>query len=129
MAPVAGRVGWLLGHGGHHPQPLVVVVDQEAARPLAVLQAGQAFGLEAAPPLRDGVLVHAHHGGDLAVGEAVGGQQHDPGAFGGPLRGGVGPNPALQLTAFGVGDRQGWHGRHATAPHAASQRHPSYARN
>src|SRR5215213_5675273 len=66
-------------------QKLVVVVDQGAARPLAVLEAGQAFGLEAAAPLRHGVLVHAHHGGDLAVGEAVGGQQHDPGAFGGPL--------------------------------------------
>jgi hypothetical protein len=35
----------------------------------------------------------------------------------------------LQLGAFGIGDRQGRHGRHAAAPHAASQRNPSYARN
>jgi hypothetical protein len=74
IAPVAGRVGGLLGHRGDDPQPLVVVVDQGAARPLAVGEADQAFGLEAAPPLRHGVLVHAHHGGDLAVGDAVGGQ-------------------------------------------------------
>jgi hypothetical protein len=112
----------LPGHGGDEPQPLVVVVDQGAARPLAVLEAGQAFGLEAAAPLRHGVLVHAHHGGDLAVGEAVGGQQHDPGAFGGPLGGGVSTDPTLQLGAFGIGDRQGRHGRHAAAPHAASLR-------
>jgi hypothetical protein len=129
MAPVAGRVGGLLGHGGDDPQPLVVVVDQGAARPLAVIQASQAFGLEAAPPLGHGVLVHAHHGGDLAVGEAVGGQQHDLGAFGGPLGGGVGADPALQLGAFGVGDRKGWHGRHAAAPQAVSLRSPPYANN
>jgi hypothetical protein len=129
MAPVAGRIRWLLGHGGDQPQPLVVVVDQGAARPLAVLKASQPLGLEAAPPLGDGVLVHAHHGGDLAVGEAVGGQQHDPGTFGGPLRGGVGTDPALQFGAFLLGDGQGRHGRHAAAPHAASLRNPSYDRN
>jgi hypothetical protein len=129
MAPVAGRVGRLLGHRGDDPQPLVVVVDQGAARPLAVGEAGQAFGLETAPPLGDGVLVHTHHGGDLAVGEAVGGQQHDPGALGGPLWGGVGTNPALQLGAFLLGDGQGRHGRHAAAPHAASLRNPPYVSN
>jgi hypothetical protein len=129
MAPVAGRVGRLLGHGGHDPQPLVVVVDQGAARPLAVGEASQAFGRKAAPPLRHGVLVHAHHGGDLAVGRAIGGQQHDPGAFSGPLWGGVGADPALQLGPFGVGDRKGWHGRHAAAPHAVSLRSPPYVNN
>jgi hypothetical protein len=36
-------------------------------------------------PVRDGVVVHAHDRGDLAVGQAVGGQQHDLGSFGGPL--------------------------------------------
>ena len=85
MAPVAGRIGRLLGHRGHDPQPLVVVIDQRAAWPLAVLEAGQAFGLEAAPPLGHGVLVHAHDRGDLAVGDAIGGQQHDPGPLGGTL--------------------------------------------
>jgi hypothetical protein len=35
----------------------------------------------------------------------------------------------LQLGAFGVGDRKGWHGRHAAAPHAVSQRNSSYANN
>jgi hypothetical protein len=79
----------LPGHLSDDPQPLVVVVDQGAARPPAVLEAGQAFGLEAAAPLRHGVLVHAHDGSDLAVGHAVGGQQHDPGALGGTLWGGV----------------------------------------
>ena len=129
MAPVAGRVGGLLGHGGHDPQPLVVVIDQRAARPLAVGEAGQAFGLKAAPPLRHGVLVHGDHRGDLAVGDPIGGQQHDPGAFGGPLGGGVGADPALQLGAFGVGDRKGWHVRHAAAPHAVSLRSPPYVNN
>jgi hypothetical protein len=62
MAPVAGRVGWLLGHGGHDPQPLVMVVDQGTARPLAILEASQALGRKAAPPVGDGVLVDAHHG-------------------------------------------------------------------
>jgi hypothetical protein len=129
VAPVAGRIGRLLGHGGHDPQPLVVVVDQGAARAVAVLEAGQAFGLEAAAPLRDGVLVHAHQASDLAVGEAVGGQQHDPGALGGPLLGGVGADPALQLGAFGVGECKWWHGRHVAAPQAASLRSPPYVRN
>jgi hypothetical protein len=55
-------MGRLLGQGGHDPQPLIVARDQPAARPLAVLQAGQAFGLEAAAPLGDSVLVVAHHG-------------------------------------------------------------------
>jgi hypothetical protein len=105
MAPVAGRVGWLLGHGGHDPQSLVVVVDQGPARPLAVLQAGQSFGLEAAPPPRDGVLVHAHHGDDLTVGT--------PSAASSTIRArsaarcGVGTDPAVQLGAFGIGDRSG----------------------
>jgi hypothetical protein len=126
---VAGRIGGLLGHGGHDPQSLVVAVDQGASRALAVLEAGQAFSLEAASPLRHGVLVHAHHGGDLAVGEAVGGQQHDPGPFGRPLRGGVGANPTLQLDTYLIGDRQGRHGRHTAAPQAASRRNPPYARN
>jgi hypothetical protein len=112
VAPVAGRVGWLLGHGGHDPQPLVVAVDQRAARPWAVLQAGQALSLETTPPVAHGVLVHAHHGGDLAVGEAVGGQQHDPGPLGGPLRGCVGTDPAMQLGAFLLGDHQRRDGRH-----------------
>jgi hypothetical protein len=35
----------------------------------------------------------------------------------------------LQLGALGVGDRQGWHGRHAAAPHAGSLRNPSYVNN
>jgi hypothetical protein len=35
----------------------------------------------------------------------------------------------LQLGAFLVGDRKGWHGRHATAPHAVSLRNPSYVNN
>jgi hypothetical protein len=129
MAPVAGRIGRLLGHGGHDPQPLIVVIDQRAARPLAVLKAGQAFGLKAAAPLGHGVLVHAHQGGDLAVGEAVGGQQHDPGPLGGPLWGGVGADPALQLGAFLLGDHKGWHGRHPAAPQAASLRSPPYVGN
>jgi hypothetical protein len=129
MAPVAGRIGGLLGNGGDDPQPLVVVVDQGAARPLAVLEAGQAFGLEAAAPLRHGVLVHAHHGGDLAVGDPVSGQQHHPGSLGRSLRGGMGTDPALQLGALAVGDRKEWHGRHGAAPHAASLRNPSYVRN
>jgi hypothetical protein len=111
---VAGRIRRLLGHGGDDPQPLIVVIDQRAARPLAVLQAGQAFGLEAAAPLGDGVLVHAHYGGDLAVGEAVGGQQHDPSALGGPLGAGVGTDPALQLGAFLLGDRQRRDSRHGS---------------
>ena len=100
-----------------------------AGRRGAVLEAGQAFGLEAAAPLRHGVLVHAHHGGDLAVGHAVGGQQHDPGPLGGTLGGGVGTDPALQLGPFGIGDPKRWHGRHAAAPHAASLRNPPYVRD
>jgi len=120
--------GGLLGHGGQDPQSLVVVVDQGAARPRAVLQAGQALGLEPMPPVANGVLVHADDRGDLAVGDAVGGQQHDPGAFGGPLGGGVGADPALQLGAFGVGDGQGRHGRHAAAPRRGDEP-PSYANN
>jgi hypothetical protein len=47
-----------------------VVIDQRAARPLAVLKAGQAFGRKAAAPLGHGVLVQAHDAGDLAVGGA-----------------------------------------------------------
>jgi hypothetical protein len=35
----------------------------------------------------------------------------------------------LQLGAFLVGDRKGWHGRHAAAPHAASLRSTPYVRN
>jgi hypothetical protein len=116
VAPVAGRVGRLLGDGGHDPQPLVVAVDQRAARPWAVLQAGQALSLEATPPVANGVLVHADHRGDLAVGHAIGGQQHHPGPLGGPLRGGVGTDPALQFGAFTVGDAQGRHGCHGAAP-------------
>jgi hypothetical protein len=54
MAPVAGRIGRLLGHGGHDPKPLVVAVDQRAARPWAVLQAGQALSLETTPPVANG---------------------------------------------------------------------------
>src|SRR5918994_1984882 len=77
---------WRAGRPG---AGLVVGVDQGAAWALAVLEAGQAFGLEAMAPVGDGVLVHAHHRGDLAVGEAVGGQQHDPSPFCGPLGGGV----------------------------------------
>jgi hypothetical protein len=105
MAPVAGRIRRLLGHGGHDPQPLIVAVDQRAARPLAVLEASQAFGLKAVAPVGDGVLVHAQEGGDLAVGHALGGQQHHPCPLGGTLGGGVGTNPTLQLGTFGVGDR------------------------
>src|SRR5215217_2207423 len=74
--------------------------QMSAARPLTVLEAGQAFSLEAAAPLGHGVLVHPHQGGDLAVGEAIGGQQHHPGPLGGALgRRGVGADPALQLDA------------------------------
>jgi hypothetical protein len=102
----------LLGDGGHDPQPLVVAVDQWATRPRTVLQASQAFGLEAAPPLGHGVLVHAHHGGDLAVGHALGGQQHHPCPLGGTLGGGVGTHPALQLGPFLLGDHQRRDGRH-----------------
>ena len=104
-------------------------LDAKVPAALAVLQAGQAVGLEAVPPLRDGVLVHAHHGSDLAVGDAISGQQHDPGPPGGPLWGGVGTDPALQLGALGVGDPKRWHGRHPAAPHAASLRSPPYVRN
>jgi len=118
----------LLGHGGHDPQPLIVVVDQGAARPLAVGEAGQAFNLEAAPPLGNSVLVHAHHGGDLAVGHAIGGQQHDPGPLGSTLRGGVGTDPALQLGAFLLADHQRRDGRHAAAPRRGDEQ-PSYANN
>jgi hypothetical protein len=92
---VAGRVGRFLGHRGHDPQPLIVAVDRWPARSLAVLQAGQAFALEAAAPVRHGVLVHADHRGDLAVGHAIGGQQHHPGSLGRALGHGVGPDPAL----------------------------------
>jgi hypothetical protein len=35
----------------------------------------------------------------------------------------------LQLGAFLIGDRQGRHGRHAAAPHAASLRSSPYVRN
>jgi hypothetical protein len=118
----------LLGHRGQDPQPLVVAVDQRAARPRAVLQAGQALRLEAMPPVANGVLVHAHHGGDLAIGHAIGGQQHHPGSLGGPLGGGVGTHPALQLGPFGVGDRKGRHGRHAVAPRRGEEQ-PLYANN
>jgi hypothetical protein len=81
-----------------------VVIDQRAARPLAVLKAGQAFGLEAVAPLGQGVLVHAQDAGDLAAGGALGGQQHDPGPLGGPLWAGMGTDLALQLGALGIGD-------------------------
>gem|GEM_PF-5215693 len=59
---------------------------------------------------------------DPVCGMAV--PQHDHPHLGGTLGGGVGANPALQLDAFGVGDRKGWHGRHAAAPQAASLRSP-----
>jgi hypothetical protein len=128
VAPVAGRIGWLLGHGGDDPQPLVMVVDQRAAWPLAVLQARQAFGRKAPPPLRHGVFVHAHHRGDLAVWHALGGQQHDPGALGRPLRAGMGTDPACQFGSFLVGDRRWRHGRHAVAPRRGDEQ-PSYVNN
>jgi hypothetical protein len=128
VAPVAGRVRRFLGHRGHDPQPLVVAVDQGAARPLAVLQAGQAYGRKPPPPVRDGVLVHAHHRGDLAVGHAIGGQQHHPSSLGGPLRRGVGADPAAQLGAFLIGDHQRRDGRHAAAPRRGDEQ-PSYANN
>src|SRR4029453_2849665 len=54
-----GRGGGWWGAGAHDRQPLMVFIDQRATRPLAVLEAGQAFGLKAAPPLGHGVLVHA----------------------------------------------------------------------
>jgi hypothetical protein len=41
----------LLGDGGHDRQPLVVAGDQPTTRPRAILQAGQALGLEAMPPV------------------------------------------------------------------------------
>ena len=128
MAPVAGRLGWLLGHRGQDLEPLVVAVDQWAARPRAVLQAGQTLSLEATPPVAHGVLVHADHGGDLAVGDTLGRQQHHPCPLGGPLWGGVGTHPALQFGPFTIGDAQGRHGWHGAAPHRGDEQ-PSHANN
>jgi len=64
--------------------------------------------------VRDGVLVHAHDRGDLAVGHALGGQQHHPSSLGRALGRGVGADPALQLNALDVGDRQWRDGRHGS---------------
>jgi hypothetical protein len=59
------------------------------------------------PPVANGVLVHANQGGDLAVGDTLGGQQHHPCPLGGTLGGGVGTHPALQFGPFTVGDAPG----------------------
>jgi hypothetical protein len=75
------------------------------------------------------VLVHTDHKSDLAVGEAIGGQQHDPGPLGGPLRGGVATDPALQLGAFLLGDYQRRDGRHYQRLLVVGDEQPTYANN
>jgi hypothetical protein len=110
---MTGRVGWLLGHLGHDPQPIVMAVDQRAARPLAVLESRQPLDRKAPSPLRDGVGVHGDQGCDLPVGNPVSGQEHDAGSFDRPLRGGVGADSAFQLDPFGIGDQQRRDRRHA----------------
>ena len=90
-----------------------MAIDQWPARPLAVLESRQPLGLEAPPPLRDSVRVHADQGCDLPVGNPVGGQEHDAGSFDRPLGSGVGADSALQLGPFGAGDQQRRDRRHA----------------
>jgi hypothetical protein len=46
VAPVAGRIRRLLGHGGHDAQPLVVAVDQGTAWMGLILEASQALDLK-----------------------------------------------------------------------------------
>jgi hypothetical protein len=92
-----------LGDGGEQPQPLVVAVDGWAARAGPVGQADQPLVGKPAPPAAHAVWVHADQPSDLPVRQALGGQQHDLGAGGVALRGGVRADASPQLGTLGIG--------------------------
>jgi hypothetical protein len=82
----------------------------------AVDQPGEALVIEPSAPAAHAVRVHADPPGDLPVGQAVSGQQHDPGAGDVALRGGMAADAPLEFGAFSVGQEQRWQGRHPCPP-------------
>ena len=81
------------------------------------MQALQAVGGEALPPLADGVAVAAQLGGDVPIGGAIvrGGAEDDATAEGQRLRRGAGADEGLELVPDLLGQLDGrtegaWHG-------------------
>jgi hypothetical protein len=104
-APVGGARRRRQG-GAQDPLAHVAPQASWAAGMRRVSQAGQALFLEPPPPQQHGRDRHSDLVGDVDVGLAGRGAQHDAGALHGALLGGAGAGHGTQRFSFGLSDSQ-----------------------